>query len=245
MLFRPGFPIGGGIGGLTFIYAVPVMLLGAALLYAELLPVEAGSQDQEMEDFGDWYVSDVWAMRWCSNCCFFYCFLGRESGGGGLIPKDPPKIPQRSPKDPTGFPVSTGRNRSRRRALSHSESQRTADRRRIAVCVTEAVGLFDTKATSTMQKAPGPPTIEPNSCRRTPGEGRCHPSSLWWARPSDWLIWDLWDVEFHWNKMYIYCIYWTAAKRLCARVCFLISNWPFISYYCVRVWDIIDHHCLL
>jgi hypothetical protein len=54
MLFRPGFPIGGGIGGLTFIYAVPVMLLGAALLYAELLPVEAGSQDtQEMEDFGD------------------------------------------------------------------------------------------------------------------------------------------------------------------------------------------------
>lgn len=31
---------GGGIGGLTFIYAVPVMLLGAALLYAELLPVE-------------------------------------------------------------------------------------------------------------------------------------------------------------------------------------------------------------
>lgn len=53
MLFRPGFPIGGGIGGLTFIYAVPVMLLGAALLYAELLPVEAGSRDQEMEDFGD------------------------------------------------------------------------------------------------------------------------------------------------------------------------------------------------
>ena len=36
------FPIpGGGIGGLTFIYAVPVLLLGAALLYAELLPVEA------------------------------------------------------------------------------------------------------------------------------------------------------------------------------------------------------------
>jgi len=31
---------GGGIGGLTFIYAVPVLLLGAALLYAELLPVE-------------------------------------------------------------------------------------------------------------------------------------------------------------------------------------------------------------
>ena len=31
---------GGGIGGLTFIYAVPVLLLGAALLYAELLPVD-------------------------------------------------------------------------------------------------------------------------------------------------------------------------------------------------------------
>lgn len=31
---------GGGIGGLTFIYAVPVLLLGFALLYAELLPVE-------------------------------------------------------------------------------------------------------------------------------------------------------------------------------------------------------------
>lgn len=31
---------GGGIGGLTFIYAVPVLLLGAALQYAELQPVE-------------------------------------------------------------------------------------------------------------------------------------------------------------------------------------------------------------
>lgn len=31
---------GAGIGGLTFIYAVPVFLLGAALQYAELLPVE-------------------------------------------------------------------------------------------------------------------------------------------------------------------------------------------------------------
>ncbi|CAJ1399996.1 unnamed protein product [Effrenium voratum] len=35
---------GGGIGGLTFIYAVPVLLLGAALLYAELLPVEVETE---------------------------------------------------------------------------------------------------------------------------------------------------------------------------------------------------------
>lgn len=31
---------GSGIGGLTFIYAIPVLLLGAALSYAELAPVE-------------------------------------------------------------------------------------------------------------------------------------------------------------------------------------------------------------
>lgn len=103
MLFRPGFPIGGGIGGLTFIYAVPVMLLGAALLYAELLPVEAGSQDtQEMEDFGDWYVSDVWAMYEVMQQLFavfsiVFWAASREAVAWSQ------KIPQRSPRFPQGF----------------------------------------------------------------------------------------------------------------------------------------------
>lgn len=77
-------------------------------------------------------------------------------GGGGLIPKDPPKDPQGfHPKVSTRFPVSTGRNRSRRRALSHNEPLIAGESPSVSVCVTEAVGLFDAKATSTMQKAPG------------------------------------------------------------------------------------------
>ena len=132
-------------------------------------------------DGGFWRLIRVGCMSYevMQQLLFFLLFSGPRVGRRWLDPKRSPKDPPKIPKVSTGFPVSTGRNRSRRRALSHSESQRTADRRRIAVCVTEAVGLFDTKATSTMQKAPGPPTIEPNSCRRTPGEGRCHPSSLW------------------------------------------------------------------
>jgi len=85
---------GSGIGGLTFIYAVPVLLLGAALSYAELAPVAVetkpdakGLFDQKATPTLQKIVSDVTRHRYGDDAHLDSSLKALGLTGAGRFPQ--------------------------------------------------------------------------------------------------------------------------------------------------------------